>query len=133
MPREESAYPADWLRIAEKDLKRVEHLLTVQDSEAAGFYLQQAVEKFLKAFLLSKGWQLQRIHDLEILLNAALAYDPSFESYRSACQKITGFYTIERYPFVTETGLTQDDVRNSLKHVEELIRKVRVEVGGNVA
>lgn len=58
MLREESFYPADWLRIAEKDLGRVERLLSIQDPEAAGFYLQQAVEKFLKAFLLSKGWQL---------------------------------------------------------------------------
>ena len=56
MPLEESLYPADWLRIAEKDLGRVEQLLDIQDPEAAGFYLQQAVEKFLKAFLLSKGW-----------------------------------------------------------------------------
>jgi len=53
MRREESSYPADWLRIAEKGLKRVELLLTAHDPGAAGFYLQQAVEKFLKAFLLS--------------------------------------------------------------------------------
>lgn len=76
MPPEGSFYPAAWLRIAEKDLGRVERLLSIQDPEAAGFYLQQAVEKFLKAFLLSKGWQLARIHDLEALLNQALTYDP---------------------------------------------------------
>ncbi len=69
---EESSYSGDWLRIAEKDLRRVGYLLDVHDPEAAGFYLQQATEKFLKAFLLSNGWQLQRIHDLETLLNAAL-------------------------------------------------------------
>jgi len=55
MPRKESLYPTDWLRIAEKDLQRAEHLLEIHDAEAAGFYLQQAVEKFLKAFLLAKG------------------------------------------------------------------------------
>jgi len=128
MPREESLYPADWLRIAEKDLGRVDHLLDVQDPEAAGFFLQQAVEKFLKAFLLSKGWELVRIHDLEALLNMALAYDPSLEPFRSVCQKITGFYLVERYPFVTETGLTQDDVRNSLTQVKALIEKLRAEI-----
>jgi hypothetical protein len=31
MPREESLYPADWLRIAQKDPGRVEHLLGVND------------------------------------------------------------------------------------------------------
>ena len=130
MPREGSLYPGDWLRIAERNLGRVDHLLNVQDPEAAGFFLQQAVEKFLKAFLLSRGWELQRIHDLETLLNAALAYDPSLEPFRSACQKITGFYLVERYPFVVESGLTEEDVRTSLIQVEVLIEKLRAGVAG---
>jgi HEPN domain-containing protein len=125
MLREESLYPADWLRIAEKDLGRVEHLLAVHDPEAAGFFLQQAVEKFLKAFLLSKGWELERIHDLEVLLNEALAYDPSLEPFRAVCQKITGFYFVERYPFVVEGGLTTEDVRTSLEQVRGLIERLR--------
>jgi HEPN domain-containing protein len=125
MPREESLYPADWLRIAEKDLGRIEHLLDVHDPEAAGFFLQQAVEKFLKAFLLSKGWELERIHDLEVLLNAALAYDPSLEPSRAVCQKITGFYFVERYPFVVEAGVTTEDVRTSLEQVRGLIERLR--------
>jgi HEPN domain-containing protein len=54
MPREESLYPADWLRIAEKDLRRAEHLLDIHDAEAAGFYLQQAVEKFLLGLMRLK-------------------------------------------------------------------------------
>ena len=126
MLREESLYPADWLRIAEKDLGRVKHLLAVHDLEAAGFFLQQAVEKFLKAFLLSKGWELERIHDLEVLLNEALAYDPSLEPFRAVCQKVTGFYFVERYPFVVEAGLTAEDVRTSLEQVRGLIERLRM-------
>lgn len=123
--RSESLYPADWIRIAEKDLGRVEHLLNVQDAEAAGFFLQQAVEKFLKAFLLSRGWKLERIHDLETLLNAALVHDPSLDSFRSVCQKITGFYFVERYPFVIGAGITEDDVRSSSSQVEKLVETLR--------
>ena len=130
MPREESLYPADWLRIAEKDLGRVGHLLNAQDAEAAGFYLQQAVEKLLKAFLLSKGWQLERIHDLEALLNEALTHAPSWEQFRPVCQKITGFYFVERYPFFTEARMTRDDVRDSLEQVKGLIEELRTAVVG---
>ena len=72
MPGKETSYPADWLRIAVKDFSRVEKLLDIEDPEAAGFYLQQAVEKYFKAFLLSKGWKLKKTHDLETLLNEAL-------------------------------------------------------------
>ena len=34
MPRKESLYPNDWLKIAEKDLKRVDSLIKIKDSEA---------------------------------------------------------------------------------------------------
>lgn len=125
MPGKESLYPADWLRIAERDLQRVVHLLAAQDPAAAGFFLQQAVEKFLKAYLLSRGWALERIHDLEVLLNATLAYDPSLEVFRPVCQKITGFYIVERYPLLMESALTEEDVRDALKEVEALIEKLR--------
>ena len=125
MPGKESLYPADWLRIADRDLQRVVHLLAAHDPAAAGFFLQQAVEKFLKAFLLSRGWALERIHDLEVLLNAALAYDPSLETFRPVCQKITAFYIVERYPLIVDSGLTEEDVREALQEAEALIEKLR--------
>lgn len=107
---------------------RVNQLLDNQDPEAAGFFLQQTVEKFLKAFLLSKGWKLKRIHDLETLLNRALDYDSSLEPFREVCQKITGFYSIERYPFFTEPGITDDDVREALMDAKTLIEKLRQQI-----
>jgi len=124
MPRENSLYPADWLRIARKDVERVNHLLDISDPEAAGFYLQQAVEKFLKAYLLSKGWKLHRVHDLEVLLNEALTYDASFERFRVACQKITQFYISDRYPLVSHVALNEDDVRDSLHLISGLIEAI---------
>ena len=124
MPREESLYPADWLRIAEKDLRRVRRLLADHDPEMAGFCLQQAIEKFLKAYLLSKGWQLRRIHNLDALLDDAITYDSSLEKFRDVCQKITAFYFVERYPFVVESGVTEKDVRTSLKEVKVLVDKL---------
>lgn len=128
MPRAESRYPADWLRIAEKDLGRVPRLLAAGDPEAAGFYLQQAVEKFLKAFLLQRGWELLRTHDLETLLNDALDYDPSLEVFRIPCQKVSGFYIAERYPFLPETALTEEEVLSALAEVKGLIEKLRASV-----
>ncbi|GEM_PF-3575696 len=75
------------------------------------------------------GW-IERTHDLEALLNAALVYDPSLESFRAACQRITAFYLVERYPLLTNVELTVDDVRNSLNQVEALIEKLRSETPG---
>jgi HEPN domain-containing protein len=108
MPPKDSLYPQDWFRLAARDFKRVEHLLNVDDPEGAGYHLQQAVEKYLKGFLLSKGWKLKRIHDLEVLLNDALKFEKAFEKYRSLCQKITGYYIIDRYPLPAALMLTKE-------------------------
>ena len=125
MPRIESDYPQEWLRIAEKDYARVTALLEMHDSEAAGFFLQQALEKFLKGFLLSHGWRLQRLHDLEPLLNAAIPFDPSFERFRSVLQTISGFYFVDRYPFVLVSGITEEDIRRTFTETTQLIAAIR--------
>jgi HEPN domain-containing protein len=124
-PEEESTYPHDWLRIAEKDLQRVAFGLAGNDPDLAGFYLQQAVEKFLKAFLLSRGWRLRRIHDLVVLLDDASQYGAEVGSFRAACQEITKFYFVERYPLSSLGSLDDDEVRRSLHDVNGLIELLR--------
>lgn len=127
MAAEESHYPADWLRLAERDWSRVRRLLDECDPELAGFCLQQAVEKLLKAFLLSRGWRLRRIHNLDALLDDAVTYDPSLELFRSVCQKITAFYIVERYPLVIDTSVTEEDVSSAMEQVRGLIARLQAQ------
>jgi uncharacterized protein len=122
----DSLIPEDWLRIAEKDLVRVELMLTFHDPEDAGFHLQQAIEKLLKAFLLSHGWRLKRIHNLDPLLRAAAAYEPSLLQYRVVCVQITEFYNGDRYPFGSSTPITQERVQEALADAQPLITTLRL-------
>lgn len=87
MPPEESHYPRDWLRIAEKDWRRVDQALDDSDPEGAGFWLQQAVEKYLKAYLLSKGWGLRKVHDLEVLVNEATTIGEKSDNMPRSAEK----------------------------------------------
>lgn len=125
MPPKESLYPREWFRIAEKDFKRAEQLLKLDDAEGAGYNLQQAVEKYLKGFLLSKGWKLKRVHDLEVLLNDALRYEPTLEEFRGLCQRITDYFLLDRYPLPTSITLTNRQVENSIDQVQKLIAKLQ--------
>jgi HEPN domain-containing protein len=125
MPRDSSVYSAEWMRIAEKDWNRARRLLAAQDAEAAGFHLQQSVEKFLKGFLLLKGWKLKRTHDLEALLDAAVVYDGALAQFRSVCQEISNCYLVERYPGPQASGPSLADVEASFQAVSELIDKLR--------
>ena len=128
MSPEESQYSRDWLRVAEKDWRRLGRALADGDAEEAGFWLQQAVEKFLKAYLLSKGWGLRKVHDLEVLLNEAIMHMPTFGRYGSACQRISGYYLTERYPFMDSPILTSEEVSGSCDEVKGLVELIRREL-----
>ncbi|MBI2357863.1 MAG: HEPN domain-containing protein [Deltaproteobacteria bacterium] len=125
MPPKESLYPKDWFRIAEKDFRRAQQLLKLEDPEGAAYNLQQATEKYLKGFLLAKGWHLKRIHDLEVLLNDALKYEASLEEFREVCQKITNYYFLNRYPLATSVALTAKQVRGSLDQARKFIGRLK--------
>ena len=52
--RQDSLYPEDWRKVARQDWHRIHVMLADGDAEGAGLFLQQALEKFLKAYLLTK-------------------------------------------------------------------------------
>jgi len=125
MPLEESLYPQDWFDKARQDVRTVEILLREEgDAEVAGFHLQQAVEKYLKGYLLSQGWELQRIHNLEALLNEAIRFEPEMERFRELCEEATDFYTLERYPFFASPGITPENVSRLLPPLRQLIKQI---------
>ncbi|MDI6733563.1 MAG: HEPN domain-containing protein [Planctomycetota bacterium] len=120
-----SLYPKDWMAKAQKDLKRVGVLLSVKDTAGAGFHLQQAIEKYLKSYLLSKGWKLEYIHDLPKLLNYANEYNPKFVGFRILCERVTEYYTSERYPFFDEIAPSGKEIKKALEDTKKLIRLIK--------
>ncbi len=127
MPARDSRYPDDWFRIAEKDLGRVARRLAEGDVDDAAFRLQQAIEKYLKGFLLAKGWRLQRIHDVEALLSESVRFDPLLERYRALCQQVAGYYVVERYPMFEE-GPSTSDVRQAFARSKEFVKTLRASI-----
>lgn len=129
MNPQESEFPEYWIRIAERDLRRVHRNLREDDPEDAGFRLQQATEKFFKAYLIRHGWRLERTHDLASLLADALKFDATLESYRAICELATRYYMAERYPpDASSTELPPMDdaaVRAALAEITPLIERLR--------
>jgi len=69
-----------WIRKAEDYLK-VSHLLGIEEISAdiLCFHIHQAIEKFLKAYLLGKGLKIDETHNLEFLLALCAEQDREFE------------------------------------------------------
>lgn len=126
----ESAYPADWFKKAKDDFKRVEARLEEGDTEDAAFHLQQSIEKALKGFLLFKGWKLQKIHDLEALLDEAIQHNSSLERFRTLIQNTTGYYLVERYPGF-EVGPSQEEVTKAYQESKSFISLIQHELRTN--
>ncbi len=119
---EDSLIPEDWKNIARKDWERVKRNLRDNDPESAGFYLQQSLEKYLKAFLLQHGWRLRKIHELHYLLNEAVVYDQTLESFRKLCERVSGYYIADRYPFLIPSELSCEDIKNHLEEAKKFIQ-----------
>ena len=131
MTSNESLIPGEWYKIADRDLRAAQLLLTEPDDfhGIAGMLLQQALEKYLKGYLLSKGWKLVRIHDLGRLLKDLVSYEPDFQEYAEACLRITDFYLEDRYPLHSEKPIQRAELEALASQAEALIGRIRQRSG----
>lgn len=117
----------EWLNIARKDWNRVRRMLKDEDSEAAGFFLQQSMEKYLKAFLLQHGWKLRKIHELDALLDEAVKYRPDLKDFYDLCEHVSGYYFVVRYPPLGAASLPSKEVEDNLQRAEKFIKAMFAE------
>jgi len=103
-----------WLIKADNDLKTAKLCLNAEEiiTDSACFHSQQAVEKFLKAYLISKDISPQKTHKIEVLLENCKHFDNSFIDLDGI--EILSEYAVElRYP--------DDFFSPSLEEAEESI------------
>lgn len=65
----------EWMKQAGEELAAAKYLLQGGFYRGACYHAQQTIEKFIKASLLQKGWELEKIHSLERLLTIAVGYN----------------------------------------------------------
>jgi HEPN domain-containing protein len=91
---------ARWLTKAEDDWRLCHRLATDSEpyAEATAFHAQQAVEKYLKAFLTWLQLEFPKTHDIKRLLKLAQARDPSLAEELSNAADLTAYAVEYRYP-----------------------------------
>jgi HEPN domain-containing protein len=93
-------YIDNWLKKGASDLKIVEHELRLPEEEtvkdAACFHCQQAVEKYVKAFLIYHSVEFPRTHNIEYLLEQAAKIDNDFSDID--IDELSDFGVDVRYP-----------------------------------
>lgn len=110
-----------WCRYARRDWRRARIMEREGDLQATGMFLQQAVEKYLKGFLLDHGWSLRKTHELDLLLEEAIKYQPRLASYRDVCERMSSYYLIDRYPNDVASGLDTRQIDSDAAEASALI------------
>ena len=95
------AYIESWLEKANNDLASAQRLLDIKPMilDNACFHCQQAIEKYLKAFLTYHGKETERTHNIIFLLSQAADFDPVFASIDA--MNINAYAVQARYPDFT--------------------------------
>ncbi|HYE33029.1 MAG TPA: HEPN domain-containing protein [Methylomirabilota bacterium] len=117
--------PKDWFafgaeRLAAADLLHKHHGVTATGIET----LQESVERFLKGYLIARGWALVKTHDLPRLLREAAEHEPKFAKYRSFAAELTEDFFAQHYPGedTTHVGENYEDLRAQAGELIDLIR-----------
>ena len=115
----------DWLSRARDDLRWAAYSLEGGYWPQACFGCQQAAEKSLKAFLLSRGWRLERTHSLPDLLAASTDYEPDLDRFGRSAVILDIYYAATRYPDVPlSVSYTEKQAQDALTRATELVSEI---------
>ena len=90
------------------------------------FHTQQCAEKYLKARLNEASILFHHTHDLEQLLNQALAVEPFWSAYRAALKRLSDAAVVPRYPGGVAT---KAEARRALKTCRAFRKEARSSLG----
>jgi HEPN domain-containing protein len=116
--------PADWFFLAKERLESADALFRVRGAcFSAVELLQEAVERYLKGYLISKGWNLERIHDLNRLVDLAGSFDIHFHVFAPLAQSLTEQFWAQHYPGdeLTDVGADFEELRQQAGDLVALI------------
>jgi HEPN domain-containing protein len=118
--------PADCFIMGEDRIKSADSLwkhdgLTMTGIES----LQEGVERYLKGFLVAKGWRLVKTHDLERLVKEASKFEPSFAQFEPCAVELTADFFAQHYPGedTTNVGANYEKLRAQASDLLKEIKK----------
>jgi HEPN domain-containing protein len=111
MTPEEKTYVKKWFEVADHDIENARMIIEINPTilDIACFHCQQAVEKYLKAFLVYKKIEFEKIHDVVVLQKQCQDVEKEFAEF--ALKPLNDYAVRNRYP--------DDYIMPSLKQTKE--------------
>lgn len=125
--RTDETNPNDWFLLGRERLEAADAVRSARGvCNSAVELLQEGVERYLKGYLVSTGWPLQRIHNLSTLLDAAVQRDVRFKPFADLCEGLTAQFWEQHYPGgeLADVGTDYDLLRAETDRMVSLILSI---------
>ncbi len=112
-----------WLEKGDHDLRAAQSLMREPEplTDIVCFHCQQAVEKYLKGFLVYHGAGFARVHDLRYLLNLCQEIDDAFAALGDQIDDLNGYAVEPRYPVDLPIYYPVEEARHALDLAQQVI------------
>ena len=115
----------EWFERGRHDIETAQLLYDEQGyTDSIAYHIQQAIEKYLKGYLVLNGKKPPKIHELDTLLNHVMRFDSSLNSFLELCEKASRYYMEDRYPPGPVVEYQYNQIKADLDEAWELIRRV---------
>ncbi len=112
----------EWLDKGDEDLNDAKILFNHGGNTGTICYLsQQAVEKYLKGFLIFNNKSFHKIHDLLGIAADCAKINPKFLDYKDALNKLTAYYIETRYPVPFIEEYSREEAEEAIEMSERII------------
>jgi HEPN domain-containing protein len=116
----------EWLKYAQNDYDfaiDIESNFWPKHMERICYNCQQSTEKALKAILAYHDVEIPKTHNIGLLVNECVKYEPSIQMETRMARQMTRYATISRYPDFVTTW-TESDAKLALKYAKQTLDMV---------
>lgn len=115
-----------WLSLAEEDLLWAKASFEDKILRGACFAAQQAAEKALKAFLVSKDITTPKIHDLVTLNQKCVKQNEQFQQLEESCNILSPYYLSTRYPDVAQfEEYSENQTKDVINQADKIVSFIK--------
>jgi HEPN domain-containing protein len=111
--------------MAKKDLRSAKILFEHEaDNEIICFHCQQAIEKYLKGYIIYSSGELKEGHSLLKLCKYVMSTEKTFNDLLKDMAFVNTFYIETRYPAEDPLIVTTEDVEECFKIMNKVVEKI---------
>ena len=115
----------EWFERGRRDFETAKLLYVNRGyADSIAYHIHQAIEKFLKGYLVFNGAKPPRIHELDTLLNKIIDFDKEFIKFLELCEKTSLYYFETRYPPGPPVDHDLDHIKSDMDGAGYLIDKI---------